>query len=271
MRRAVLIGFQYSADKKLPGIIIDLYQVYFFLKNNGWKEKEIKVLTDIEKDESTDTLKIAILNNTVDSEILSFIEDLKERAEYTKFISRDYYNNLSSLFTHSDYYFVYFTGHAKNGNIVLPDNSHLSFSLFKNLLIGKKNICVLDCCEAEIDLPFVLIDGLYRLKTLNFTKTEIVCISSSSQKEKSLTSKSGSVFTRRLFEILKDSGLSFPSILKQIGLNNEIGQITQFNNDKISTVSISVTHPNIYCLYGFVYSFPVFSFELGAYWISINR
>jgi len=79
MRRAILIGFEYKNGKRLPGIPVDLYQVYCFLKNNGWKNEEIKILTDIKQDAQTEILKISILDNIVDSGILSFIEDLKER------------------------------------------------------------------------------------------------------------------------------------------------------------------------------------------------
>ena len=80
MREAILIGFEYTNEKKLPGIIVDLYQAYCFLKKNNWKDNEIKILTDIKKDAETQILKSAILEKTVNSDILSFIEDIDRKS-----------------------------------------------------------------------------------------------------------------------------------------------------------------------------------------------
>ena len=74
MKKAVLIGFEYLGDKKLPGITIDLYLVYNLLKKMGWEDEQIKVLTDIEKDHPTKILKTAIKDKIVNSDVLSFIE-----------------------------------------------------------------------------------------------------------------------------------------------------------------------------------------------------
>ena len=97
MRKALLIGFQYDNEKKLPGIAVDLYYVYSFLKTNGWKDEEIKIMTDISKDEATEVLKVAILEKIVNSDILTFIEDCKEKNIYIGFKSHNHYHNFFSL------------------------------------------------------------------------------------------------------------------------------------------------------------------------------
>ena len=269
MRKAFLIGFQYSQlnnhNKKLPGIIIDLYKVYCFLISKGWKEDEIIIFSDIVKDDSTNILRNAILEKIVDSDILTFIEDCKERKQYILFTSHNHYNNFSSIFISKEntkdikHYFVYYTGHCKDGNLILPNNTLLSLELFRDYLKIEKVICIMDCCEGGIELPFVLHNKVYRckqnLKKEDFINTEMVCISSSLENEKSITSQSGSFFTRNLLEIL-DSSQSLSNILEKVRKSN---QITQINREIKQTATISVSLPHISYLFGFLYSFPTFS------------
>ena len=279
MRKAFLIGFQYSQlnnqNKKLPGIIIDLYKVYCFLISKGWKEDEIIIFSDIIKDDSTNILRNAILEKIVDSDILTFIEDCKERKQYILFTSHNHYNNFSSIFKFEKsissmesndikHYFVYYTGHCKDGNLILPNNTLLSLELFRDYIspspIGtEKVICIMDCCEGGIELPFVLHNKVYRckqnLKKEDFINTEMVCISSSLENEKSITSQSGSFFTRNLLEIL-DSSQSLSNILEKVRKSNQI------NREIKQTATISVSLPHISYLFGFLYSFPTFSIYL---------
>ena len=269
MRKAFLIGFQYSQlnnhNKKLPGIIIDLYKVYCFLISKGWKEDEIIIFSDIIKDDSTNILRNAILEKIVDSDILTFIEDCKERKQYILFTSHNHYNNFSSIFISKEntkdikHYFVYYTGHCKDGNLILPNNTLLSLELFRDYIKTEKVICIMDCCEGGIELPFVLHNKVYRckqnLKKEDFINTEMVCISSSLENEKSITSQSGSFFTRNLLEIL-DSSQSLSNILEKVRKSNQI------NKEIKQTATISVSLPHISYLFGFLYSFPTFSIYL---------
>lgn len=252
MRRAILIGFQYNGDKKLPGISTDLYQVYSFLKINGWQEDEITILTDIEKDENTDVLKKSILEHIVDSEILSFIEDAKEKKQYIKFENHNHYNNFSSSFIKSKYYFIYYTGHSKNGNLILPGELYMSFDQFKDLLNAEKTICIMDCCECEIDLPFSIVDRSYKLQNVSFLENEILCIASSLQNQKSVTNKTGSLFTNYLFTLLRDPKLSVFTILEKLK--------KKINGEQ--TPNISSSFPSIYHIPGFVYSQPTISLTI---------
>lgn len=265
-RKAFLIGFSYEGNKKLPGISIDLYKVYSFLIKYGWQDEEIKILTDVVKDDSTDVLRDAILKNIVNADVLTFIEDTKEKGQYTLFKAHNYYNNFSNFFTPASYYFVYYTGHCKDGNIILPNNSLLSLNLFKSYLIGESTLCIMDCCEAGIKLPFILHEKVYRcdgeLKISDFTKNKIICISSSLENEKSITSGTGSFFTRCLFSILEDSSLSLATILQRVRKELSFIVSSYMNNKQIQTATVCVSHPHLSCLPGFLYSFPTFFLSL---------
>lgn len=243
-RKAILIGFEYTYEK-LPGISIDLYYVYTFLKNKGWKDDEIIIFTDIDKDYETQILKTAILERIVNSDILSFIEDCKERKQYIRFTH--YHNFFSMLDIFVDNVFIYFTGHCKNGNIILPNSSMVSD--FTNLIKASSAICIMDCCEYKSELPWILNHNIYRLKDdiekKDFLKPEIICISSSLENEKTVTSKIGSYYTRYLFEILEKSR-SLDQILKMT--KNKLKNFKQ-------TVNISASYPNLFYLPAFFYSF----------------
>ena len=258
MRRAVLIGFEYKKDKVLPGIIVDLYQVYFFLKRIGWSDSEIIVFTDIKKDYQTEVLKAAILEQTVDSHILSFIQDTKDRGQYKEFQSHSHYNNFSSLFTESDYTFVYYSGHAKDQNLILPNNSCISFDHFKSYLSISETFLIMDCCEGGIQLPFLLHEKLYRLNPdcSTFLSSKMICISSSLIHENSVTSISGSFFTRELITLLEKIKLTL--LMSQMKKKTKIG-------------NISVSHPNIYGVFPWMFKFPCLSISLNSHFIEISK
>jgi hypothetical protein len=248
MKKAILIGFEYSGEKRLPGIAVDIYQVYYFLRKKGWQDKDIKILTDIKKDLKTEILKAAILEKIVDSEILSFIEDTKERGQYIEFKSHNYYNNFESVFENIEHCFVYYTGHSKNENIILPNDGLLSFQSFKNILItniSKEIFLVMDCCEKGISLPFQLNENIYRFENEYFVKPKFLCISSSLENEKSMTSRIGSFFTRYLFEILENPNLTLTDILKKLKKRLNLKQ----------TANISSSYPDLYLIFGWFYNF----------------
>ena len=244
MRCAILTGFEYKDSKKLPGILVDLYQVYCFLKKLGWEDSEIFVYTDIQKDKQTGILKAAILEKLVDSNILSFIEDIKEKNQYISFKNHNHYNNFESIFLNFSKYdnlFIYFSGHSKDKYFLLPNDSLYSIISFRNILKSKQIIVVMDCCEGGLNLPFVLND-IYRLKNeKSFVKPEIICIASSLNNEKSTISKSGSFFTRYLFNILDNMNMNISEILNEI------------NKKLKETSNVSVSYPNLYYIFPWLY------------------
>lgn len=240
MRNAILIGFEYKTSnkqKKLPGICVDLYLVFSFLKKLNWKDSEIKVFTDIKKDEKTEVLKSALLEKTVDSNILTFIEDLKEKNQYIEFKHVNHYNNFTSLFQDiSSKTFVYYSGHSKKENLILPNDSLISLDSFRDNIKSEEIFLVMDCCQGGIKLPFVLNENFYRLHNeKSFVKSEIICISSSLNDENSLISKKGSLFTKNLFSILSE--------------NKELKII----KNKLKLGKFSVSHPNLYHVFNWFY------------------
>ena len=156
-RKALLLGFQYEGDKYLPGISIDLYLIYNFLKKIGWKDEEIMIYTDIKQDSDTELLRAAILSKLVDVDILSFIEQIKKKGIYTEFRSST--SLISKLNQDSERLFIYYTGHCKDGNIVLP-NGLISYDYFLSILQSserenmKEAFIIFDCCEGDLKLPF---------------------------------------------------------------------------------------------------------------------
>ena len=257
-RKAILIGFEYKNGKKLPGIIVDIYLVYKFLKNINWKDSEILIYTDIEKDYQTEVLKTAILEKTVDSGILTFIEDSKEKNQYIEFKSHmhNFQTCLSNLQTYS---FIYYSGHSKNGNLILPNNALISLDFFRDMLnFSKETLLVMDCCEGGINLPFVLHENIYRCNyNLDFVKNEIICLASCLENEKSVTSKAGSLFTKYLFKELENTS-DITNLIKKV-------------KKKIKTGNVLVSHPYLHYIFNWFYKFPNLKIILTPHFIEIKK
>lgn len=266
MRKALLVGFTYSGDKKLPGITIDLYIAYCFLKEAGWKDNEITVFTDIEKNDETHVLKKGIADKIVDTDVLSFIDTLKDKNQYIKYKYHGIYNNFKATLEFCtckredkeiDNLFIYYTGHSEEGNIVLPQGTLYPFNDIRDFISSNfKNIfCVLDCCERGIILPFSLQDNIYRLSSTGeegITKSDFLCISSCLENEKTIASKTGSFFTKTLFEIIKEKNIHIKDILSL--LRNKINMEYYKNNKKYKqTVNISSSYPDIYLIFYWMY------------------
>ncbi len=231
----LLVGFEYIKSerwKTLPGIPVDLYQAYRYCKNIT---KNILVFTDIDKDYRTSVLQRAILDGYVDSGLLSFIEDIKEKKQYTQYNSKikngyssNNFDKTIKRFVGIDRLVIYYTGHGKNGDIILPDNTHVSLEYIRDLVIGGSDgsdgaqiVSILDCCQSNgMGLPYIYQKHIFRLDNTifrfdntifrldkqkpkhNFISPNIICISSSHIHEDSTATHSGSLFTMRLFGYL---------------------------------------------------------------------
>ena len=247
----LLIGFEYIQStrwKKLPGIPADLYQVYKYTKNIT---KNILLFTDIDRDYNTSILQRAILDGYVDSGLLSFIEDVKERKQYSQYTSNrkngysinNFDQTISNFINKLDRLTIYYTGHGKGGDIILPDDTHVSLIYLKQLICENVNhdcqiILILDCCESNgLNLPYQYnIDGNWKLHSRDFTSQQILCISSSHLEEDSTATKSGSLFTRLLCKYLSNN------------YNQYILLTDMYNN--IDGIYIYGSYPDIKMLWG---------------------
>jgi len=257
---SLLIGFEYirsnSAEnthenlwKPLPGIPVDLYQAYSHSKTIS---KNILVFTDINKDYHTSILKRAILEGYVDSNLLSFIEDIKEKKHHQLYNSKKIngydMNNfdtvISKFVQNIDRLFIYYTGHGKNGNMILPDYTQVSLDYLKDLISKYSNkkcecVIILDCCESNgMSLPYQYkkldqdnntnIDKKplkgFKLVHKNFIHQHILCLSSSQLTENSSATRSGSIFTRIFFDYMnknKNKPIRLDNLMEYLYINNE--------------------------------------------------
>lgn len=250
----VLIGFEYFGNKKLPGILVDLYLSYNFIKRFH-NSSSIIIISDIQKDSNTKLVRSAILEQIVDSNILSFVKDCKELGIYKQFKSSGYYNNLDSHLSklNGDKLFIYYTGHSKDGNLILPNHSLYSLETFKFQLSKFKSVlCILDCCESTgLKLPFRLIDNVYRLENTHFNQNRIICISSSLSEQDSIVMRSGSIFTRHIFKLMTEKDIHLSDLLENINLS--LYKFCKKYNTK-QTVNIYATHPNLVYIFGWIYN-----------------
>jgi hypothetical protein len=263
MRKAILIGFEYKLGKRLPGITVDLYLMYKFLKGKGWRDEEILVFTDVKKDYHTKILKKSILEKNIGSDILIFIEELKERKQYAEFSTNGHYNNFSSIFPSVDNLFVYYTGHSKDRNIVLPNSAFSSFEVFANMLNkSKEAFCIMDCCSGGVILPFICHENLFRFENEIFYKNKILSIASSMHDENSITTIVGSIFTKKILSIIAEENLSIFKILDLC--SSHLTRDTQ-------TTNISSTYPDIRQIPAWFYSKNCLSITVTPYFIQIEK
>lgn len=230
MDAAVIIGFSYdnnlygrSTDRTfLPGILIDIYRSYKYVESVT-SNKNITVITDLVMDPNITDLKESIVKSIVDLEIINTIRDLDVKGYLHSFSSKaDLLIKVKSVCKNCRKIFIYYTGHALNGNILLPlsnlevcykynriVDSSISFSVLRDIICSnsKKNaeiFSILDCCNSNgFDLPYKIINGVFRL-TMKSNKVyptqKFICLSSTSSDEVSASSKNGSIFTNIFFD-----------------------------------------------------------------------
>jgi hypothetical protein len=129
MKVCLLIGFSYGEDSDinyvdpdrspLPGIIVDLYQAYIMSKN--MKPDRIIIATDIVRDQQTSVLVNSMLDSTVDTGVLSFIETIQSKDRYRRFTGKnDFIDTMKMCLQDADEAFIYYTGHVSDGYFLFP-------------------------------------------------------------------------------------------------------------------------------------------------------
>jgi hypothetical protein len=207
MPTAILVGFEYSFNP-LPGAIIDLYHCYKWLQSFNC---ETYVLTDIESIHDPDNLRHCIDKNIADSDLITFYDSIS-----SKFIVRDGYELMTSIIrliktgVRNNKLVIYFTGHGVRTCLVMPNKSLLSFVDFRDNLLDNLEpyteiFWILDCCNPSgLHLPYRLDGNLFVLSQgkIECVSQPILLITSSEPDEKSIATKSGSLFSRYLFRLL---------------------------------------------------------------------
>lgn len=225
----IILCFNYLNDPEynfLPGIIIDIYLSYNYMKKHY---TNVYLITDI-KDDNCEIFK----NSLIDTDICSIIKIIKTRKEYIYYENLEYITSkLNILFENS--VFFYYSGHSNHEGIVLPffninfstlevrKREILSFELLYNIIKKSKIplnqslektgiIIILDCCYGNsLFLPYHLYNKVYRKCSKNYINKNIILFNSSKDNQVSINSNKGSVFTKILFKTLSlnDNSVNF--------------------------------------------------------------
>lgn len=277
MTIAILIGFKYRKEfKELPGIIVDLFHAYTFVKQIGAK---IFIITDVMTDENVKLLKNVVFTGVVKADIISFISDIKENDEHIVYTGKDdFIRTITERVYNMRNVFVYYTGHGEAGHLLLPEqrlnadfgfglsnisraivtsnksNNRISMTDFRDIFIYNMDpsgmlLSIMDCCNGDsMGIPFILKDGDYRLihrRQRVFTTQNIIHIVSTRSDEGSYINHSGSVFTGELFNKLTCGKRNLKGIV------NDVTQKCLSTHPQ--TASLYVSHPTTYCFWSWLY------------------
>jgi len=180
IKTAILVGFSYNnianrSDRKrieLIGPIIDLYKAYKMVKKIGCDR--IIVTTDISENIKSSPVQNAIVRHVVDNDILEFISMLKNNNQHHQYQNlKNLTETWENILEDSTHVFLYYTGHALDGKILLPKietivspisskGESIGFITIRNMIIYKAvedadMFIILDCCNgSNLNLPFKL-------------------------------------------------------------------------------------------------------------------
>ena len=220
MKVCLIIGFSYGEDSDvnyvapdrspLPGIIIDLYQAYSLARN--MEPDKIMIITDIVRDQQTSLLVNSMLDSTVDTGVLEFIESIISLGEHHQFVGKhDFIFVIKSILSQADQTFIYYTGHVSDNYLLFPmDGLDVNF---KETINPKKFNHPTDTYDNNIiSLPDVL-ESYYRAHK-NDPSSDLTKMSLDEYKSIILSSisKKGEVFI--VMDCCNSNGLDLPYHLK---------------------------------------------------------
>ncbi|CAH6420192.1 Caspase [uncultured virus] len=237
MPLAILIGFEYTFNS-LTGATIDLYHATNWCQSFGC---DIHILTDIETVKDENNLQQAIDRRIAEPDLLTFTKQ-------SPFSKRTVITNKNSLLESISHILqgnskflnsskpikqkaqisdnkivIYYSGHGVKDSMVMPNRTLLSFVDFRDNILNVLDpyvelFWILDCCNPNgLHLPYKLEGNTF---VLSPTKIEcvlqpILLITSSEAKEKSIATKSGSVFSRHLFKILTQLNIAGAPVIRK--------------------------------------------------------
>ena len=211
MPTSIIIGFEYSINP-LPGSYIDIFNAY------NWCDAfncDIYIITDVDYNINKSNIVQGINNNNIDKNI-HFLDT------HPKILIQSDYDLCTNIKTILNYgvpdnkLIIYYSGHGINNNMLMPNNSYLSFDNFKSVILSNipssvEIFCILDCCNPNgLSLPYKLDNNYFKLVNnfdnindkIDFIQHSMLLITSANENEKSLATIYGSVFSKFLFEIL---------------------------------------------------------------------
>jgi len=241
------LGYRESSSDALPGVVVDLYRMYKYAEK-VISPREICVVTDITREENIENLREVLLDGKSGSDILCFFQNVQRLVPWTRASNISPRDLFSRICRGNSRVLWYFTGHGKNGCMVLPDGSvesmqSIMHSVRDAMCDGTESaharelLWIIDCCHSSnLGLPFVLREALWeRDDTVpahspakrydeNFFKVRIISLSSSTMETASTTSVHGSAFTQRICEGLR-ARLALPALLARVNESGQSGNV----------------------------------------------
>lgn len=200
---AVLVGFQYNSEKRLPGIVVDLFLGYSLAQKLGMKAT---ILTDITTDTDAKQVNQLLARGGVDVSILGFISNrLCDKSLKPITSKNDLLKELKQLPTSSHLLF-YYSGHGDDSGIILPNSERLDGTVLLES-VGKcgaaESLWIMDCCgKCDLGLRYVW-DGAWFVRNGKSKWRTDNLLLLRSVKGKVLATKAGSPFTATVVDVLK--------------------------------------------------------------------
>lgn len=207
----ILIGFKYNGENELPGAIIDLWIANKFFIKNGYKPI---IFTDI------------INSNQYDN----FLDTATIINDNLEIILTNLNNPIGNKLI------LYYTGHGRNNNILLPNGVEFSINKIKKILDRlecNKYLYIFDGCHiGNINFPYYYDKPSNKVKFINGnieltpTSSKILFITSSGIHSPALSTRKGSLFSHPFF-----AKLTFSNKLNDIVsyIDNNIKQIQEMH------------------------------------------
>lgn len=229
MPTAIIIGFEYATNI-LPGALIDIYQAHKWCCSFGCSTY---VFSDIRNGIDDRIIKKNVDQGIVDSDIMSFY-DLVDKTPVTT--SNELLTGISDKLEQmtDERLIIYYSGHGTKDALVLPNRELLPFIAFRDTILRQVSATteifwILDCCNPTgLHLPFVLNNNKFVLSSarVSCVLQPILLIISSNSQEKSVTSDTGSLFTRYLFRILHNLNIGSSIASRNRNLRRLLGNLS---------------------------------------------
>ena len=273
-KTAIIITFAYfDSNRWIPGSLFDL----MFVINHCVESRydDIRILTDFTSQ----------MINEDATGVRKRVYDKIKQDVHTN-IQYENIDSIREIFKGGDRTgprFVYYSGHCSNGRLQLPSYGSLLTRKFKSIAIRSSNniFFLIDCCQCEgVNLLYKIdTDRMWRdmrldpvaprdahlnkivlpAKEGDYTKCNILCISSSGSDENTYTTENGSVFTKMVLGILSRYRTeSNTDKVDRITLKRFIGDVFQqtntYDHQFKPSPTVQISRRTIYHLFSWIYS-----------------